>query len=125
MERHVNKKILTTGADRALLFSRATILGRKYEARVADPRDVIAELHQEHYDLLLVCYSVSAYEASMLIASAHKEFPKLCIVRLLSQSSPLPQHPVAHRTVTVGFTPTVWMDAVDELLTPGTIAAFQ
>ena len=125
VEQHVNKKILTTGADRALLSSRASILDRKYEAKVVDPRNALAELHQEDYDLLLVCYSIPADEASRLIAAAHEEFPELCIVRLLSQSSPLPQHPIAHRTVTVDFTPTVWMNAVDELLAPGTVAAFQ
>ena len=125
MEQYVNKKILTTGADHALLTSRASILARKYQAKVVDPRNAVAELHQEVYDLLLVCYSIPADEASRLIAAAHEEFPKLCIVRLLSQSSPLPQHPTAHRIVTVDFTPAVWIDAVDELLAPGVVAAFQ
>ena len=121
----MNKKILTTGADRALLSSRASILDRKYEARVVDPRDVIAELRQEHYDLLLVCCSIPADEASVLIAAAHEEFPNLCIIRLLSQSSPIPQHPIAHRIVTVDFNPATWMNAVDDLLASDTGAAFQ
>ena len=121
----MNKKILTTGSNRTLLISRASILDRKYEADVVAPCGVIAALRQEHYDLLLVCYSVPADEASAIIQTAHEEFPKLCIVRLLSQSSPIPQHPTAHRLVTIDYTPTVWMNAVDELLAPGMKADFE
>ena len=110
-------KILTIGKDAVLLRTRASILANRYESEIEDPSRALERLRQEHFDLLLVCYSTPFDEASDLICAAHEEFPHLCIVRLLSVSSPFVAKPVAHRVVTVDYNPRQWLGAVDELLT--------
>jgi DNA-binding NarL/FixJ family response regulator len=112
----MKEKILTIGTDQVLVDSRVMILRRDYEVTMAHPEETLARLRAEHFDLLLVCYSIPFEKGTALIRAAHEEFPKLCIVRLLSADSPPIAKPIAHRLVTVDFRPEVWMAAVNQLL---------
>ena len=112
-------KLLTIGSDIPLLETRASILSLKYKTELETYENALKRLRQEHFDLLMVCYSTPADRASIIINTAHAEFPHLCIVRLLSADSPPIDDPVAHRVVTIDYHPETWMRVVDELLTPG------
>ena len=117
-------KVLTVGLDQILIDSRASILSSRYETATARPEETLSCLKSQSYDLLLVCHSIPQDEASALIRSAHEAFPHLCIVRLLTLGQALITKPIAHKLVTVDFRPELWMKAVDDLLAPGTLAAF-
>lgn len=119
------KSVLTIGTDLTLLEARRLVLSRKYTAVSGLPGQALDLLRQEHFDLLLVCYSSPQEEASIVIQEAHSEFPHLCIVRLLSVASQWIDHPTAHRLIVVDSRgPEIWLSAVDELLNPGTCAPF-
>lgn len=112
----MTKKVLSIGKDPLLVETRAKILSSRYLSEVEDPSKALTRLKQDHFDLLLVCYSTPEDEASEIVRSAHEEFPHLCIVRLLSVGSPPIEAPVAHRIVTVDCHPQRWISAVEELL---------
>ena len=112
-------KLLTIGSDIPLLETRALILSLKYKTELETYENALKRLRQEHFDLLMVCYSTPQDHASIIINAAHAEFPHLCIVRLLSAESLPIDDPVAHRVVTIDYHPETWMRVIDELLTPG------
>lgn len=109
-------KILTVGLEKALVETRAAILGSRYEAVITTPAEALEKLRREHYDLLLVCYSTPHEQGTALIHKAREEFPTLLIVRLLSYDSPRIEKPVADKLVKVDYTPESWIRAIDELL---------
>ncbi len=119
------KTVLIVGMDLTLLTARKLILSRSYAVVGALPGQALDLLQDEHFDLLLVCFSIPQEEASAFIQEAHRNSPHMCIVRLLSDASQWIDHPTAHRLIVVDDSgPEVWLRAVDELLSPGTCAPF-
>ena len=110
-------RVLTVGTDEMLVYSRTAILRRHYKATESTPTRALEKLREEHYDLLLVCYSTPHEQGTALIHKAREEFPSLRIVRLLSHESPRIENSVADKLVIVDHRAQVWVDAIDELLT--------
>ena len=115
MSKSLSKRVLTTGSDAALVYSRACVIERSYSVDIAEPSQVLERLRQQAFDLLLVCHSVPHEPAATLIASVRGERPSVLIVRLLSRSSP-DETSIADRTVIVDFKPEDWIATIHELL---------
>ena len=111
-------RILTAGSDEYLVDTRVLILARSYEAAGCPPEKVVELLRRQHFDLLLVCHSISHEDGTRLIAKVHEQFPSLLVLRIISELSPPIARPISTKVVLADFRPEVWIRAVDEMLSP-------
>lgn len=119
------QRILIVGTDETLVKTRALVLNSRYETESTDPKSMNGRLREGSFNLLLVCYSVEPEVADKLIFEAHKQYPHLCIVRLLTAWGQQPENPHAHAVIRVTFEPRAWADEIDRLLAQGVTQAFK
>ena len=111
-------QIVAIGAYEALVKARTWVLrAQDYHATWGLEEDALKLLRRNHYDLLLVCSSVSVQIASELIRHAKNQAPKMCVVRLVNPGvSPSIDAELADEVVIFDYDPSTWINAVDRLL---------
>jgi DNA-binding NtrC family response regulator len=81
--------LLIIGRDEGLTASRALVMERQHnQTRYAfSVQDAIAEVKAVHFDLVLVCHTMTAEETAALTIAVRKLAPKTKIIKLLKYIS--------------------------------------
>jgi protein gp37 len=107
-------RVLAVGNDEMLLFTRISILKRRWLVKAARPSETLNILENESIDVVLLCHSIEPSEATSLVEAIRKTWPSVRILALETLAGAAADLDVSATAVTTSG-PSHLLDALERL----------